>query len=179
MYKAAVRWMIRRNIASINAGDYGPALAMFSDDLEFSFPGDNSWADEFRPLERGRQVHVTHRGKSEMERFLQRYVAAGIQMHVEDILVNGPPWNLRAAVRVHDWSPGDAGDRYNNRAVLFVTSRWGKLRTQEDYEDTQRAAAFDALLGGRPALAEPSNATSAPCRTVDVSIVTALEETGA
>ena len=50
MYKAAVRWMIRRNIASLNAGDYRPALAMFSDDLEFSFPGDNSWADEFRPL---------------------------------------------------------------------------------------------------------------------------------
>jgi hypothetical protein len=97
MYKAAVRWMIRRNIARANAGDYRPALAMFSDDLEFSFPGDNSWADEFRPLRRGRQVHVTHRGKAEMERFLQRYVAAGIQMEIEDILVNGPPWNLRAA----------------------------------------------------------------------------------
>ena len=40
MYKAAVRWMIRRNIASVNAGDYRPALAMFSDDLEFSFPGE-------------------------------------------------------------------------------------------------------------------------------------------
>jgi ketosteroid isomerase-like protein len=158
MYKAAVRWMIRRNIARANAGDYRPALAMFSDDLEFSFPGDNSWADEFRPLRRGRQVHVTHRGKAEMERFLQRYVAAGIQMEIEDILVNGPPWNLRAAVRVHDWSPGEVGDRYNNRAVLFVTSRWGKLQTQEDYEDTQRAAAFDALLGDRAPLAEQTGA---------------------
>ena len=98
MYKAAVRWMIRRNIARLNAGDYRPGLAMFSDDIEFSFPGDNSWADEFRPVQRGRQVHVTHRGKAEVERFLQRYVAAGLQMEVEDILVNGPPWNLRAAV---------------------------------------------------------------------------------
>lgn len=71
-------------------------------------------------------------------------------------VVNGPPWNLRAAVRVHDWVPGDGEDRYNNRAVLFVTSTWGKLRTQEDYEDTQRAADFDALLGGRRPLAEPS-----------------------
>ena len=158
MYKAAVRWMIRRNIARLNAGDYRPALAMFSDDVEFSFPGDNSWADEFRPLQRGRRVHVTHRGKAEMERFLQRYVAAGIQMEIEDILVNGPPWNLRAAVRAHDWSPGEVGDRYNNRAVLFVTSRWGKLQTQEDYEDTQRAAAFDALLSGRPPVAEQTGA---------------------
>ncbi len=109
MYKAAVRWMIRRNIASLNAGDHRPALAMFSDDIEFSFPGDNSWADEFRPVRRGREVHVTHRGKAEMERFLQRYVAAGLQMEVEDILVNGPPWNLRAAVRVHDFAPSEVG----------------------------------------------------------------------
>ena len=99
-----------------------------------------------------------------MERFLQRYVAAGIQMEVEDILVNGPPWNLRAAIRVHDWSPGEVGDRYNNRAVLFVTSRWGKLRTQEDYEDTQRAAAFDALISGQSPVspsrpAHPGSAT--------------------
>ena len=106
MYKATVRWMIRRNIAALNAGDHGPALAMFADDLQFSFPGDNSWATEFRPLERGRQSHVTHRGRAEMERFLQRFVDAGIQMEVEDILVNGPPWNMRAAVRCHVWSPG-------------------------------------------------------------------------
>lgn len=151
MYKTAVRWMIRRNIARINAGDYRPSLAMFADDVEFSFPGDNSWATQFRPVERGRHVHVTHRGKAEVERFLQRFVAAGLQMEVEDILVNGPPWNLRAAVRVHDYSPGASGDRYNNRAVLFVTSKWGKVRTQEDYEDTERAAAFDAVLEREPA----------------------------
>jgi hypothetical protein len=155
MYKAAVRWMIRRNIAQLNAGDYRPALAMYGDDLEFSFPGDNSWADEFQPFERGRHAHVTHRGKAEMERFLLRYVAAGIQMDVEDILVNGPPWNMRAAVRVHVWSPGESGDRYSNRAVLFVTATWGRLRTQEDYEDTQRAAAFDAVLNGAKPVTDP------------------------
>ena len=154
MYKAAVRWMIRRNIASLNAGDHRPALAMFSEDIEFSFPGDSSWSTEFRPVQRGRQAHVTHRGKAEVERFLERYVGAGLQMEVEDILVNGPPWNLRAAVRCVAWSPGPAGDRYTNRAVLYVTSSWGRLRTQEDYEDTERAAAFDAALAaaaGAPA----------------------------
>ena len=148
MYKATVRWMIRRNIAALNGCVAGTALAMFADELEFSFPGDNSWATEFRPLERGRQAHVTHRGRAEMERFLQRFVAAGIQMEVEDILVNGPPWNLRAAVRCFVWSPGPAGDRYTNRAMLYVTARWGRLRTQEDYEDTERSARFDAVLAG-------------------------------
>jgi ketosteroid isomerase-like protein len=154
MYKATVRWMIRRNIAALNAGDHAPALRMFADDLEFSFPGDNSWATEFRPLQRGRRSHVTHRGRDQMERFLQRFVAAGIQMEVEDILVNGPPWNMRAAVRCHVWSPGPDGDRYTNRAVLYVTSSWGRLQTQEDYEDTERAAAFDAVLAG---VSEPAH----------------------
>jgi ketosteroid isomerase-like protein len=161
MYKAAVRWMIRRNITKLNAGDYRPALAMYADDVEFSFPGDNSWATEFRPFERGRVAHVTHRGKGEMERFLERFVGSGIQMHVEDILVNGPPWNLRAAVRVHVWSPGDSGgDRYANRAVLFVTSTWGKLRTHEDYEDTERAAAFDSVLANDGPPAQPAHTAS-------------------
>jgi hypothetical protein len=81
--------MIRRNIAQINAGDYRRALAMYGDDLGFSFPGDNSWAGEFQPFESGRPAHVTHHGKAEMERFLQRYVVAAMQMEVEDMLVNG------------------------------------------------------------------------------------------
>jgi hypothetical protein len=146
MYKAAVRWMIRRNIASINAGDAGPALRMFADDAVLCFPGENSWANQHRKTVRGRDAFATHRGRAEIEAFLDRYVATGMQMQVDDILVNGPPWNMRAAVRVHHWVPGaDGQDRYANRAVLFVESRWGKLHFQEDYEDTERVAAFDAL----------------------------------
>jgi len=73
-------------------------------------------------------------------------VAEGIHMVVDDILVNGPPWNTRCAVRVHHWIPGpDGTDRYSNRAVLFVRSRWGRLVEQEDYEDTERVAAHDRL----------------------------------
>ena len=121
--------MIRRNIAQINAGDYRRALAMYGDDLGFSFPGDNSWAGEFQPFESGRPAHVTHHGKAEMERFLQRYVVAAMQMEVEDMLVNGRRGTCGAAVRVHVWSPGESGDRYKNGAVLFVTATWGKLRT--------------------------------------------------
>jgi ketosteroid isomerase-like protein len=145
MYKAAVRWMIRRNITKLNEGDYRPALAMFREDAILTFPGDNSWANRFRRSERGRVASVTHRGRTEIEAFMRRYVEEGIQMRVEDVLVNGPPWNTRVAIRVHDWVEGTGGhDRYNNRAVLFVTTAWGKIRTQEDYEDTQRAADFDA-----------------------------------
>lgn len=65
---------------------------------------------------------------------------------------------MRAAVRAHVWVEGpDGGDRYNNRAVRFVNTAWGRIRAQEDYEDCERAAAFDAA----------SSATGTPDRGED------------
>ena len=145
MYKAIARRMIKRNIDRLNAGDYQPTLAMYADEATLAFPGDNSWATMFRPHELGTESHPTHRGRTEIEAFLQRYTAQGIQMVVEDILVNGPPWNARAAVRCHDWVPGDPRP-YENRAVMWVRTRWGRIVEHEDYEDTERTAAFDAVL---------------------------------
>jgi ketosteroid isomerase-like protein len=143
VYKAAVRHLIRRNLRALNAGDPEPVLAMFTDDAELRFPGDNTWATQFRSVDLG---EATHHGRSEIEAFLRAYVATGMQMHVDDILVNGPPWRARAAVRVHHGAPGsDGSDEYRNRAVLFVETRWGKVRVQEDYEDTQRVAAYDRI----------------------------------
>jgi ketosteroid isomerase-like protein len=147
MYKAAVRLMIKRNIARANSGDFSSTMKMFAKDATLSFPGDNSWSNMFRPTQVGREAFVTHRGKDELKRFLQRYVDEKIQMVVDDILVNGPPWNTRVAIRVHHWVIGvDGTDVYTNRAVLFVSTRWGKIISQEDYEDTERIAAYDQSL---------------------------------
>ena len=151
MYKATVRWMIRRSISQANAGRSAPALKMFAEDATLTFPGDNSWSRQYRPPERGRQASPTHRGRREIEGFLRRYVEHGIQMQVEDILVNGPPWNLRVAAFVHDWVPGPEGDDvYANRAVLRVHARWGRITSQEDYEDTERVSAYDRSLAAVP-----------------------------
>ena len=147
MYKASARWMVKRAIRHLDEGDYGPALSMFAEDGVLCFPGNNRWAGQIRPVDLGRDAFVSHRGRAEIEMFLQAYVAERLQMVVDDILVNGPPWNLRIAVRVHHWALADDGtDAYNNRAVLFVNSSWGKIRRQEDYEDTERITTFDALV---------------------------------
>ena len=144
MYKALVRMLIRRNIRALNEGRYQPGLAMFAADAELTFPGDNTWSRQHRVPQRGRDASPTHKGRTEIEAFLRRYVAHHIHMEVEDILVNGPPWTTRAAVRVRHWIGGPAGaDLYANRAVLMVRTSWGKIRSQEDYEDTDRVAAFD------------------------------------
>lgn len=120
---------------------------MFARDGELCFPGDNSWSNLVRPTVLGREAFATHRGRAEIEAFMQRYVSTGMQMVVEDVLVNGPPWRMRAAARVHHWVPGaDGTDAYSNRAMLVVETRWGRIRRQEDYEDTVRVLEFDRAL---------------------------------
>ena len=143
MYKATVRRLIRRSIRLLNGGRYETSLAVFAPDATLSFPGDNSWSSEFRSPELGREPFATHRGKKEIETFLRRYVSTGMQMSVEDILVNGPPWNTRVAVRVNHGIVVDGETIYSNRAVLMARIVWAKIRAQEDYEDTERVAAFD------------------------------------
>lgn len=145
MYKASIRALLRHSIKRLNRGDYSLMLKMASPDFQLAFPGENSWSTMFRPQHPGRERHVTHRGLTEVTAFADRFVDEGIQFQIEDILVNGPPWNTRIALRAHNFIPGAGGDAdaYNNRAVLFLELRWGRLVRWEDYEDTERVAAWD------------------------------------
>jgi ketosteroid isomerase-like protein len=143
MYKAIVRMMVRRNVAQLNAGDASPMLKMAARDVELRFPGDNSWSTMFRPVTKGRQPHATHRGLEECRAFADRFASYGIQFKLEDIMVNGGPWNTRVAMRLHSFRPGPNGDDYNNRAIAVLELKWGRLVAWEDYEDTERVAAWD------------------------------------
>jgi ketosteroid isomerase-like protein len=146
MYKATVRALIRHGVRRLNEGDPTFLLRLAGPDAELAFPGDNSWASMFRPVVKGRECHVTHRGLDECRAFADRFVANHIQFEIEDILVNGPPWHMRVALRVHDYVAGPPGepDVYNNRAVAFLDLRWFKLVRWEDYEDCERVGAWDA-----------------------------------
>jgi ketosteroid isomerase-like protein len=153
MYKAAVRALVRHGLKELNRGDPTFLLRLASPDFELAFPGDNSWAAMHRPVTKGRRRHATHRGLDEARTFAQRFVDEGIQFQIEDILVNGPPWKTRVAVRAHDFVPGpDGHDAYNNRAVAFLEIRWGRVIAWEDYEDTERVSAWDQQQTTRSAL---------------------------
>jgi ketosteroid isomerase-like protein len=156
VYAAVVRRMVRRSIARLNEGDPGALLAMASPDVVLRFPGDNRWARMFRPVVKGRLPHDTHRGLEECRAFAEAFADQGIQMVLEDVLVNGPPWRTRVALRLHDFAPAaDGRDAYTNRAVAFLELRWGRLVVWEDYEDTERSADWDARRD------EPAEAASA------------------
>ena len=144
MYKATVRMLMRYSVKKLNSGDARLFMKLADKDAVIAFPGNNSWATMFRPVDPGREQHATHRGLAECQAFADRFVDEGVQFEIEDILVNGPPWNTRIALRVRSFLPGPDGiDIYNNRAIALLETRWGRLIAWEDYEDTERVAAWD------------------------------------
>jgi ketosteroid isomerase-like protein len=129
-YLAGIRALLRRNAAALMAGDPGPLLRMYADDAELVFPGRHSWAR-------------TYRGKTEIEAFLRRFHATGLRGEIGAILVDGPPWDTRIALEFADWIDEGAERVYENRAVLVLRTRWGRVVREELYEDTQKVAELD------------------------------------
>ena len=134
MYASIVRMMIRRAIRRINGGDMGTFLSAYADDATFVFPGQNSWAGEYR-------------GKGEIERFYRRFVQVGLQAEAHEIVVNGWPWDTTVCVHFTDRAKAPDGTVvYENRGVIFGKIAWGKIKYQHVYEDTEKVAAFDEYL---------------------------------
>lgn len=134
LQRRAARAMLERNVAALRAGDIGPLLSFYAPDARMVFPGRHSWGREYR-------------GRAEIEGFLRRFVAAGLQGEISDVLVMGPPWNARLAVQFNDEARDAAGTVvYTNRALIYARLRWGRIVDEEVYEDTQKVAAFDEHL---------------------------------
>jgi len=134
MYAAILRRILERAIAAGRAGDIEPLLRNYADDVEFHFHGNNSWA-----------THTT--GKAAVEAWLRRFAKVGLQVHPEEIVVKGPPWNTRAYIRFNDHLDAPGGERvYENRGVIFGRARWGKVTYYEVFEDTEKVAALDDWL---------------------------------
>lgn len=126
--------LVRRSYRHTNEGNVEAVLATMSDDVEFVFPGQSSWAGAYR-------------GKAEVERFIRRVVACGLKYEVHDVIVKGPPWDMTVVIVVTDEARDANGSVvYANRAVEYCKVRWGKIRHLEVYEDTQKSAAWDRVL---------------------------------
>jgi hypothetical protein len=126
--------VLSHNMARIRAGDYGPTLRLDAKDVRFRFPGDSSWATELQ-------------GKAELEKWLQRFVATGLEIFPDEVVVKGPPWNMTLCLRGTDHLKSPGGEIvYENRYVIWGRLSWGLLREYEVYEDTQKSKALDAYL---------------------------------
>lgn len=134
MYSWIVQLMIRRALRHHQAGNVQALLKFYANDVRFVFPGQNSWAGEFR-------------GKEAVASWLRRFHRVGLKLEVHEIIAGGPPWNTTFCIRITDHATGSDGEVvYENRAVLFGQMSWGKVKFYEAYEDTQKVADFDKYL---------------------------------
>lgn len=141
MFSWLAKTLIARNMSAINRGDMGPTLALDADDIRFRFPGESSWAADLE-------------GKDELTAWLRRFVDAGIQIHPDEVILQGFPWKQTICVRGHDYVDAPDGRRvYENRYVIWGRIAWGRLREYEVYEDTQRTPALDEYLAERSSAA--------------------------
>ena len=126
--------LVRRNMEALNAGDVKPSLRLDARNVEFTFPGDSSWAGVYR-------------GKKQLRPWLQRFTEVGLQIFADEIVVKGLPWRSTVCIRGHDHLDGPDGERvYDNRYVIWGRLAWGRLKAYEVYEDTQKSQALDEWL---------------------------------
>jgi ketosteroid isomerase-like protein len=129
---------LRRDVAALSAGDYGPLLAGFAPDavLEFN-EGEHRWSG-------------TYAGRDRIESFLQMFVAAGLHGDVRRIWCGGWPWSMTVVARFDDAADVDGENLYANQTVLVCRTRWGRIVHQADYYvDTQRIVEFERRLTAR------------------------------
>ncbi|CCQ14233.1 putative uncharacterized protein [Rhodococcus sp. AW25M09] len=132
----ALTLKLQRDIEALNNGNYRPLLSSFHRDAVLKFAeGDSRWSG-------------THRGRAEIEKFFQDFVAAGIKGQITEIYSGGAPWRMTLLARFDDNAhTPDGTELYSNRTVLLVRTRWGKIISQEDFfEDTTRIDAFEKKL---------------------------------
>jgi ketosteroid isomerase-like protein len=126
--------LLDRVMARLRAGDIRLALALYANDVQMWFPGDNSWSGVYR-------------GKKELKAWLERFARVGIQIYPDEVVAAGPPWNTKVCIRGHDYVTSPEGQNvYENRYVIWAKLRWGRILEEETYEDTQKPKALDAWL---------------------------------
>jgi ketosteroid isomerase-like protein len=126
--------IVTRSLDALNRGDLRPTLRMDGRDVHFRFPGTSSWATDIT-------------GRDQVEAWLRRMVATGLQHSVDEVVAGGPPWRMTMVLRGTDSATAADGTVvYENRYVIWGRSRWGLLQDYEVYEDTEKALAWDAHL---------------------------------
>ncbi len=118
--------IVRRTFAAWSAGDWQAPVKMFAPDAVFFFAG------------HGHELAGERRGRAAIEAWFRRadeLFAFDIEVH--DVVVSGPPWNMRMAVRFTNRGTvrGD-GHRFENPAMQYARLRWGRVVHDHIYDDT-------------------------------------------
>ncbi len=125
MYKAIVRRTVCAGFRSLSMGDCEQLLRQFDPKVVFSFAGPAPLGGE-------------RRGVEAVKAWFQRLLSylPGVQFTVQQVIVQGWPWNTLVATRLLIATPWADGSTYQNEAMQFLRLRWGKVVEDRLYEDT-------------------------------------------
>lgn len=128
MYAWAVGRLVRRRFAAMSRGDTGWVLRSFAEDVTFHYNGSHALAGEHHP-------------KSEVAAWFARaWSMFRMEFEVHDVVVSGPPWSLRVATRFTALVETADGKTFFNKGMQYAHIRWGKVREDRIYPDTQLVA---------------------------------------
>jgi len=147
MYHAIVASQVRKIFAAISAGNWQVMVDGLAPDFAYTFYGDHALGGE----------RHTRAALEEWWRRIFRLLPGGV-FTIDEIIVQGPPWNTRVASRVtiRATLPGDVP--YQNVFMQVVHLAWGKVTRVWTLEDTvrlERALATVAASGNAEAAAPP------------------------
>lgn len=130
MYQWLVRRLASSAFAGLREGDARFATALLADDVQFRFPGRSPFSAQYA-------------SKSDSQRWLARFAHFRPDFQIHDVIVGGPPWNIRASIYFTDriGDPAD-GEPYVNEGVCLLRIRRGRVTEERVFLDTQAVADF-------------------------------------
>ncbi|HEY4452535.1 MAG TPA: nuclear transport factor 2 family protein [Solirubrobacteraceae bacterium] len=141
--------IVRRAYQQANAGDIDALTKAFARDVVFEFHGDTRLGGE----RRGRD------GVREWFRQVAEELGR-LELTAQDVVVSGPPWNIRVIVRISDRAHLISGHEFENYGFQFLRLRWGKIvedRILVDLDIVRRElAAIEQAAHGKSRVSSPS-----------------------
>ncbi len=135
MYHAFVRSRVRNGFRLLSTGRLDALAKQFAPDAVFSFPGENRLSGERRGPDAIRAWFAE-----------ARRLFPDFRVEPRTIVVEGAPWHTRVATWFDVFATFPDGAPYRNSGMQLLDLRWGRVREDRLFEDTQLiAAALDRL----------------------------------
>ena len=125
-YKIILRKKIINGFAEFSKGNYKPLLDLYADDVHQTFEGNHALGGE-------------RFSKDKVEQWFQRFVRLiPSRFTIEDVIVQGGPWNTAAVVVFSDSVNIPGVEPYVNNGIMHVKIKWGKANDVHIYVDTAK-----------------------------------------
>jgi ketosteroid isomerase-like protein len=139
MYAWMIGRVVRGRFAAMSRGDSKAVLKFFAEGARFRYGGRHELGGEYR-------------SKAEIASWFARlWELFRIEFVVHDVVVAGPPWNMRFATRFTAHAVTADGRCFENHGMQYARIRLGRVREDHVYPDTQLVAeALEHVTSGKP-----------------------------